>query len=525
MQSRHHGLRSCAALGAWLVVAFGCSREDLPAAPSRASRAADDPASAQSPAPTDASASFPASRRPTLDPLSDPIPGAAPELAAKAEQARARVRAAPADPDAWGELGLLFVANFAERLAVPCLAEATRLAPQEPRWWYHRALLASRSGEAEIALLSARRARDLAPNVAPAHWRLGLIAYENGLLPEAEEASRSAVAIDAKDPCAHAALAQVLLQEGEADQAETSIRAALALRPKDRFLAGLLAGVHRLEGDDEAAERVLRASYGFEDGSFESASTKTLASGDLQSWPDPWSNELGRFVVLSGARIEHEAQLMTLAGGAENAEGLLESAHRERADEVGMSLALVATYIQSGKLPEARALCEEVLAKEPEHRTALARYVEVLGKQGETDAALKASERIIAAYPTLGRGYMLKGVFLHQKRDLAGAVALYKQSLEFDARNGNLFVTIGMLELALKRWADARATFEEGAKRDVRSQDLYIGLAKAHLMLDDIPGAEAALAKVEGLPAGDPQRLAQVRRELAQAKATAGSKR
>ncbi len=141
-----------------------------------------------------------------------PVPPAPPE--AKGDQldpdvvtavraARERALKEPRSPQAWGDLGEVFLANELEDESRPCFAEAERLDPRNPRWPYFQAGPLLNRGDSESALPLLRRAVELCP---------------------ADDDAASAIRLR---------LAEALLILGQQDEVETQIEFALGRQPDD----------------------------------------------------------------------------------------------------------------------------------------------------------------------------------------------------------------------------------------------------------------------------------------------------
>ncbi|MCC6526334.1 MAG: tetratricopeptide repeat protein [Polyangiaceae bacterium] len=182
-----------------------------------------------------------------------------------------RLRADPADADAWLELGLAYagIAHWAEaaaalarsvsfaseralgRLALGrALAElgrhedaekelehAVRLAPDEPRAHKELGLARYRLGRHDEAAEALGRATHLAPADARAHFALGLVHEARRDMGAAIASYRAAVAAEPRFGAARKTLADALAQVGELAAAGDELRAVLRLERTNEEVA------------------------------------------------------------------------------------------------------------------------------------------------------------------------------------------------------------------------------------------------------------------------------------------------
>jgi tetratricopeptide (TPR) repeat protein len=165
--------------------------------------------------------------------------------------ARARVAAAPEDPDRHFTLGLAqSEQDVAE--AIKSFRRVLELAPRHSLARYNLALVLRRVDRLSEALEELRRARaiEARPEI---HYMIGVIHWHQGDLDRAETALGAALAAEPGHVDAHHALGSVFKARRDWTRAGASLRRAIALRPDLPAAHYTLAQVLRLAGDEAGA--------------------------------------------------------------------------------------------------------------------------------------------------------------------------------------------------------------------------------------------------------------------------------
>ncbi|MFO0929860.1 MAG: tetratricopeptide repeat protein, partial [Gemmataceae bacterium] len=176
---------------------------------------------------------------------------------------RDRVLAAPRSAEAWGKLGMVFMANsfFAE--ACDCFAEAARLDPAEPRWPYLRGytLLARADSQIDNPLTDLRRADSLGGDAHPAvRLKLAEELLVRGEVEESDRLFRQVLDRAPTDARARLGLARVAHRRGDEAACREHLQVAVAdpLTRKPALL--LLAEVDLRQGRRAAAEQGMQTA-------------------------------------------------------------------------------------------------------------------------------------------------------------------------------------------------------------------------------------------------------------------------
>ena len=227
---------------------------------------------------------------------SPPMPAAfrEDEVRILVERARREVLDEPLSADAWGHLGMVFMAHSFDREATRCFAEAARLDPSDPRWPYALAAIALK-GEPDAALPLLHAAAEASEGVpryrATIRLTLAESLLERGDLDGAERLIAEEYRRNPKNLRAALRLGMVAAARGDASRAERLLMAARASPHAAKAATARLAALARSRGapsaelDREATERP-----------------------DDPPWPDPLLDALGELQV--GDRGRHRKVTM-----------------------------------------------------------------------------------------------------------------------------------------------------------------------------------------------------------------------
>jgi tetratricopeptide (TPR) repeat protein len=168
------------------------------------------------------------------------------------EQARARVEAAPGDPEAVFTLGLALAEQDVEQ-AIQTLRRLLSIAPRHALARYNLALVLKRVDRLTEAAQELEQAIALAPRPEP-YYTLGVIRWHQGQHDRAVRALRAAIELEPRFADAHSTLGAVLQARGDLAGAAAVLRRAIALRPEPGAHY-TLGRVLQAEGDADGARR------------------------------------------------------------------------------------------------------------------------------------------------------------------------------------------------------------------------------------------------------------------------------
>jgi len=418
-----------------------------------------------------------------------------PEIAALIGQRIDRVSAARSSATAWGALGIAYEANGFAGAASKAYDTASRLEPSNPRWWYRLALIKSRLGDQPGGLAALDRVLELDSTYAPAHWRRGLWLLDQGDPASAEASFSRATKVDPADAGGWVGLARVYLTRGENQRAVEMLERLLNDHPGDRYALQLLGTAYRRIGREDDARFTL-----------------AVGAGGEPVWCDPWSDQVGSD-RRGFASVLKEATALAMAGDFAQAIPLLERLRAARPDDIALLNHLGAIYAASGRLSEAIALLESLLARDPQNfdthlNLATAHTFDRAFARAESHV-----DRALAIRPTSARALEAKGVILWQAGRPTEARHVLEAALARDPRQARPRVWIGFLLDEQRQPAAALPWFEAALRTDPMSADALVGLGMAQFQLGARDAAAMALRRAEQI---DPRntRLASAMRLL-----------
>jgi tetratricopeptide (TPR) repeat protein len=226
------------------------------------------------------------------------------------ERARARVAAAPNDPDPRFTLGLAESEQDVEA-AIATFGRVLQLDPRHTLARYNLALVLKRADRLPEAVDALKRAIDIEPR-PEALYTLGVIYWQQGDSDRAAGALRAAIALDARYAEAHDTLGAVLAARGEWKAAADALRRAIALRPDLPGAHYSLARVLQQSGDATAgaaelkeAERLRRRARAEQEaGVWTAVGSRTLESGDLTGALDQFRRATAVFEEYAPAHFQ-----------------------------------------------------------------------------------------------------------------------------------------------------------------------------------------------------------------------------
>jgi Flp pilus assembly protein TadD/peroxiredoxin len=141
------------------------------------------------------------------------------------------IAAKPQDPEAYYNLGTLYIRKGSLEEARQYLEQAIKLRPSYPEAWNNLGLLAAQQGQTDDAIHNFKESLRLRPSYAIALANLGNLCRREGSFDEAEKLLRRALEITPDDPEVNYSLGMLFAHQERLDQAEQFLQTALSLRP------------------------------------------------------------------------------------------------------------------------------------------------------------------------------------------------------------------------------------------------------------------------------------------------------
>lgn len=419
-----------------------------------------------------------------------------PEIADLVRQAVHEVEADERDVGRWLHLGMTYDANDLLESARSCYAYAVHLDPTCQEGWYHLAVVRALRGDLDEAIDAMRRMISLESQYAPAHWRLGQWLLDQGRLQEAKAAFETATRIDPDDWAGWIGLGRVHLNKGEVEQAAVALeRVANSDSINAAYAKQLLARAYRRLGHSEQAE---------------AAAARDLGPGLV--WHDSWRSRVQSLRVGWTWRIK-EAYGALAQGRYDEAAALLEQLRRARPEELAVLTNLGIAYREQHRTDDSIRTLQEALLVKPEHYPAhFELAVSYLQKSQQPnvpsltelrDFAMEHVQRALALNPTLAAAHDLLGGLLWLREDFAGAADSFQRAWSLDPESPMYLFRAGMAYARLEQWDKVAEALQTTTRRLPSSAEAFRVLGLAHMNLDNMEQAEAALLRARELRPSD----------------------
>ena len=234
-------------------------------------------------------------------------------------------------------------------------------------------------------------------------------------------------------------------------------------------------------------------------------------SRDLLAGERRLAAELGRGVAAiraapraaaapAGDVEEARARLATLGylTGAAAAAGRV---GRDPKDVVGLFARLERARVdlEAGRLEEAAAALDRLVAEDPENPVFRGTLAETLRRRGQREAAVSESGRALAAAPADVQGWLRLARSLESAGRPERAEEAYLQALRLDPRQAEAWNSLGVLHAGIGRLEPARADFERALAADPAHATAANNLGNVLRELGRPAEAEAAYRKATAL--------------------------
>lgn len=337
-----------------------------------------------------------------------------PELRAQVQKALKQLQAKPEDPEANGQIGMLFHAFEQLDSAETFYRRARMLDPAGSRWAYYLGLVLALTGKNEDAAANLRDAIHLDAAYVPAQLKLAEVLLGLGRLDEGKDICQSILKNSPQVAPAYYWLGRIASAAGQAGEASEQYRKACELWPTYGTAHYALALLDERAGRNEEARRHMDAYR------------KYKADSDPQP-EDP---------LLEAVRSLDNSALAHLMKGVE-----LENA---------------------GRIGEAIAEHEQAVHDDPKLVQAHANLIALYGRSGQPEKAELEYRATIAINPNLPQSHYDYGVFLVGRQRFAEAETAFRKALqsspnyaEAHSNLGAMLERKGSLDEALRQYQAA----------------------------------------------------------------------
>ncbi len=139
--------------------------------------------------------------------------------------------AKPQDPEAYYNLGTLYLRKNSLHEARQYLEQTLKLRPNYPEAWNNLGMVAAQEGQADEAIRNFTQSLLLRPTYAIALANLGNVYRRQGALEEAEKLLRRALEITPDDPEVNYSIGMLYARQEKLEQAAQYLESAVRLRP------------------------------------------------------------------------------------------------------------------------------------------------------------------------------------------------------------------------------------------------------------------------------------------------------
>jgi tetratricopeptide (TPR) repeat protein len=208
-----------------------------------------------------------------------------------------------------------------------------------------------------------------------------------------------------------------------------------------------------------------------------------LAAGQLEE-------ALQEQLKLAAQRPDERGVLLTLAiiyrnlGQTGEAEATYRQLLEQTPDDPVVLIALGDMALDQGEAGQAAPLYQRALSNTIDPLVA-AQASDQLGKAylrlGQIQQARAVAEALVRDQPALDRGYLLLGSVYEAQNDAEAALTAYQQGTSQAESTLALQLRLGDLLLRLGRPAEAQEVYDALTRSNPRSEDAFVGLARAHI--------------------------------------------
>ena len=399
----------------------------------------------------------------------------------------------PRDADFHADLAIAYEANSLWREARESYENAVSLEAGRPEWRLHHAIATRQSGDFDDALALLEQLAIDDPASPALHQRLAETLLEAGRLDDAEAAFRRLIELNPSAVQGPVGLADVLLQQQQSDEAISLLEAAIARQPDYRKAHYLLGRAYTLAGRQEDAAPAL--ARGAE------ATTVFLT--------DPLSSKIASYAVNVTGRLDR-ARAYLEAGQPDRAAQVLEQSYQHHGSNTMLLNTLATAYLRINRMDDAHRLLQRARELEDDQFFTFLNLSQWALRTNDMEQALKFADQAIERAPERDETHLARAQALTELGRNEEALVSADKARELGSRKAPNFGLSGEICLRLERFADARSHFAHATEMQPNYLPAWVGLARAHLSLENRAEAGNALTEAQRIAPNHPavQRLA-----------------
>jgi len=409
------------------------------------------------------------------------------QIRAQETVVRARVADFSGEPaalgDAYGRLGMLFLAATHVEPAKACLLNAQTLKPDDVRWPYYLGRVYESTGDLEESTRAYERAVELEPNDLAILLLLGNVLLSQGSGDAAEEVFTHALEQYPSSAGAEFGLGRLALAAQDYAAATERLERALALNPQATSIHYSLALAYRGLGDAEKAEAHLNQR------------------GDIEPRPpDPLRQQLDELLESANAYNIRGGRALDVGDFAAAADYFRRGLELDPSDP-SLRQRLGIALFQLGDAPGAMEQFEEVVRVTPDHTQSQFSLGLLLAQEGRYEEAIERFSTTLEYDPDYVQARLQLADVQARLGRPAEALSNYDRVLEQNPTLPEAAFPAAMMLVRLGRYDRAHERLTEGLR--AHPDDMLFKHALARILAaapdDSVRDGERAMSLVEEL--------------------------
>ncbi len=159
-------------------------------------------------------------------------------------------------------------------------------------------------------------------------------------------------------------------------------------------------------------------------------------------------------------------------------------------------------FHQAGKLPQAKALYQSVLAQSPKNTDALHLLGLIYHSEKKHDEAIALIQKAITLNPRAASYYGNLAVIYFSIGNYLNAITTYEQLLKLEPDSVEAWMNLGNANKEIRQYDEALRAYREGLKRNPNSADIYFNLGTMEMARERTQAAVAYYLKAIELKPG-----------------------